>query len=67
MMDRGAFVIAKRRDRLGRMRWRWSLIAKNGEPVASSETYNSEASALHGIDAVKALAADATVAFRYDK
>ena len=37
------------------------LLASNGRVVVTSETYESKQSCLKGIDAVKRLAADATV------
>jgi uncharacterized protein YegP (UPF0339 family) len=37
------------------------LLASNGRVVATSETYESKESCLKGIDAIKRLAADATV------
>ena len=42
-------------------KFRFNLVATNGETVATSETYNSKASAMKGIDAVRRLAADAEV------
>lgn len=65
MMENAMFVVTKKRDKLGRMRWRWNLVAKNHEVVASSEAYNSEASALKGVAAVVTLAADANVVYDY--
>jgi uncharacterized protein YegP (UPF0339 family) len=57
------FRVTRTRDRLGRRRWYWALVAANGETVAASETYNSEEAALRGIVAVKREAADATIRF----
>ena len=37
------------------------LLASNGRVVVTSETYESKQSCLKGIDAVKRLAADATI------
>ena len=37
------------------------LLASNGRVVAASETYESKAACLKGIDAVKRLAADAPI------
>ncbi|MDN3310531.1 YegP family protein [Microbacterium oryzae] len=39
----------------------WTLAANNGEIVAVSETYNSKAAAMHGINSVKAIAGTAWV------
>ena len=33
--------------------WRFNLIAKNGEVIASSEGYSSKAGAIKGVKAVK--------------
>lgn len=46
-------------DKQGKFRFR--LKAGNGEIVATSEAYDTKASALKGVDAVKRAAADATV------
>ena len=53
----GKFVI--RQGRGGKTHF--VLLASNGRVVATSETYESKESCLKGIDAVKRLAADATV------
>ncbi len=42
-------------------KFRFSLLATNGQVVATSEAYNSKASAMGGIRSVKSLAADAAV------
>ncbi|MDQ6949802.1 MAG: YegP family protein, partial [Actinomycetota bacterium] len=42
-------------------KFRFSLLSTNGQVVATSESYNSKASAMGGIRSVKSLAADATV------
>jgi hypothetical protein len=42
-------------------KFRFRLKAGNGEVIASSEAYNSKASAQNGIESVKANAADAPV------
>ena len=42
-------------------KFRFSLHAENGEIVATSEAYNSRASALKGIAAVQRVAASATI------
>ncbi len=42
-------------------KFRFNLVAANGEIVATSEAYNSKSGALKGIDAVKRAAADAGV------
>ncbi|HYZ99508.1 MAG TPA: YegP family protein [Acidimicrobiales bacterium] len=44
-------------DRSGKFRFR--LKASNGQIIASSEAYNSKASALNGIESVKKNAPDA--------
>jgi len=46
-------------DKQGKFRFR--LKAGNGEIVATGEAYDTKASALKGVDAVKRAAADATV------
>jgi uncharacterized protein YegP (UPF0339 family) len=43
-------------------RWRWRLVAANGEPVASGEAYATEAAVLLGIGAVRAAVADVALA-----
>ena len=53
----GKFVIKK--GTTGK--FRFSLLSTNGQVVATSETYNSKASAMGGIRAVKSLAADAAI------
>lgn len=42
-------------------KFRFNLVAGNGETVATSETYESKASAKNGIEAVRKAAAAATV------
>jgi uncharacterized protein len=42
-------------------KFRFNLVSTNGQVVATSEAYNSKASAMTGIRAVKSLAADAVV------
>jgi uncharacterized protein YegP (UPF0339 family) len=42
-------------------KFRFSLHASNGEIIATSETYNTKAAALKGIDSVKRSAAGAEV------
>ena len=42
-------------------KFRFSLHAENGEIVATSEAYNSKASALKGVAAVQRIAAGATI------
>jgi uncharacterized protein len=51
----GKFVVTKGKDG----QYRFVLKAGNGETIASSEGYKSKASALGGIDSVKANAAGA--------
>ncbi len=53
----GKFVIKK--GRTGQ--YRFSLVGRNGQIVATSETYTTKASCLNGIKAVKTLAADAAI------
>jgi len=53
----GKFVIKK--GSTGK--FRFSLVSTNGQIVATSEAYNSKASAMNGIRAVKSLAEDAVV------
>ena len=53
----GKFVIKKGSGG----RFRFNLLSTNGQVVATSEAYNSKASAMTGIRAVKSLAADAEV------
>lgn len=42
-------------------KFRFNLLSTNGQVVATSEAYNSKASAMGGIRAVRSLAADAAV------
>ena len=51
----GKFVVKK--GTTGK--FRFSLLSTNGQVVATSEAYNSKASALNGIKAVRNLAGDA--------
>ena len=53
----GKFVVKK--GTTGK--FRFNLLSTNGKVVATSEAYNSKASAMGGIRAVKSLAADAAV------
>ena len=53
----GKFVVKK--GSTGK--FRFSLHSTNGQIVATSEAYNSKASAMNGIKAVRNLAADADV------
>ena len=53
----GKFVIKKGTSG----KFRFNLVSTNGQIVATSEAYNSKASAMTGIRAVKSLAADAVV------
>ena len=53
----GKFVIKK--GTTGK--FRFNLLSTNGQVVATSEAYNSKASAMGGIRAVKSLAADAAI------
>lgn len=56
-MASGKFVIKK--GRTGQ--FRFSLVGRNGQIVATSETYTTKASCMNGIKAVKALAAGADI------
>lgn len=51
----GKFVVKK--GSTGK--FRFSLLSTNGQVVATSEAYNSKASAMNGIKAVRTLSADA--------
>lgn len=53
----GKFVVKK--GSTGK--FRFSLVSTNGQVVATSEAYNSKASAMNGIKAVRNLAPDADV------
>ena len=53
----GKFVIKK--GSTGK--FRFSLLSTNGQVVATSEAYNSKASAMGGVRSVQKLAADAVV------
>jgi uncharacterized protein YegP (UPF0339 family) len=53
----GKFVVKK--GSTGK--FRFNLLSTNGQIVATSEAYNSKASAMGGVRAVKSLAADAEV------
>jgi len=53
----GKFVVKK--GSTGK--FRFNLLSTNGQVVATSEAYNSKASAMGGIRAVKSLAGDATI------
>ena len=53
----GKFVIKK--GSTGK--FRFSLVSTNGQIVATSEAYNSKASAMNGIRSVQKLAADAAI------
>lgn len=44
-----------------RRRWRFVLVAENGQPVAVSEHYNTRRAAIEGINAVIEAAASAVV------
>ncbi len=56
-MAAGKFVIKK--GRTGQ--FRFSLVGRNGQIVATSETYTTKASCMNGIKSVRSLAADAEV------
>ena len=53
----GKFVVKK--GSTGK--FRFSLLSTNGQIVATSEAYNTKASAMNGIRSVKNLASDATI------
>ncbi|MDQ4090766.1 MAG: YegP family protein [Actinomycetota bacterium] len=53
----GKFVVKK--GTTGK--FRFSLLSTNGQIVATSEAYNTKASAMNGIKSVKNLAADAAI------
>ncbi len=53
----GKFVVKK--GTTGK--FRFNLVSTNGQVVATSEAYNSKASALNGVRSVKKLAGDAVV------
>ena len=53
----GKFVVKK--GTTGK--FRFSLLSTNGQIVASSEAYNTKASAMGGIRSVRSLAADAEI------
>jgi uncharacterized protein YegP (UPF0339 family) len=60
--DRGDMMAGKfvlKRDKAGK--FRFNLVAGNGEIIASSEAYDSKAAASSGIDSVKRTAPDARV------
>ena len=42
-------------------KFHFNLVARNGETVATSESYTSKESAIKGVDAVRRAAADAAV------
>lgn len=53
----GKFVVKK--GSTGK--FRFNLVSTNGQIVATSEAYNSKASCMNGVRAVRSLAADAEV------
>jgi uncharacterized protein YegP (UPF0339 family) len=44
--------------------WRFNLVASNGQVIASSESYNSKAAAVNGIESVRKNAPEAKVVER---
>ncbi|HWU59020.1 MAG TPA: YegP family protein [Microbacteriaceae bacterium] len=44
--------------------WRFNLLATNGQVIASSESYNSKAAAVNGIESVRKNAPDAALVER---
>lgn len=61
------FNVETTRTKLGLKRWHWNLVADNGEPVATSELYNSRAAALAGAHVVVQLAGNATIVEKNNK
>ena len=59
------FVIKKHRRPWG-TRFTFTLVAANGEPVATSEPYETKGAALRGTDAFRRAAAEAVVDERDD-
>lgn len=59
------YEIRRSRNMLRRLRWHVVFIARNGEPLSSSESLNSEAAALENVEAQKALSAIAPVIRNY--
>lgn len=55
------FKVIPSRNRFGKKRWRWNLLAANAEVVASSESYNSKEACLHSIEVIQQLAPHAAV------
>ena len=53
----GKFVVKK--GTTGK--FRFSLLSTNGQVVATSEAYNTKASAMNGVKAVRSLASDAAL------
>lgn len=56
------FVIRKRSDN----RYQFELLASNGQPIATSDTYVKKVSALKGIESVRRNAATARIVDRSD-
>ena len=48
-------------------KFRFNLVATNGQVIATSEAYESKASAVNGIESVKRNAADAAIDDQTDK
>jgi uncharacterized protein YegP (UPF0339 family) len=48
-------------------KFRFNLVASNGQVIASSESYESKASAVNGIESVKRNAPDAEIDDQTDK
>lgn len=44
--------------------WRFNLVATNGQVIASSESYNSKAAALNGVESVRKNAPEAKLVER---
>jgi len=45
-----------------RGKWRWRLIARNGETLAGSESYRSKGTAVKAAERAKVIAAEAIIA-----
>lgn len=53
------FIVYRSRRPLGRQRWRWKLLAANGEPIANgNEAYANKADILMIVNKIKAFAID---------
>lgn len=50
-----------RRGLLRRAQWCFLIVADNGEPIATSETYSNRGDAIATAELIRAQAADATI------